>query len=102
MSERGAGDDLGIATDANVADLVAGSARRDPSRCAVIEIGGSGPVSRLTWRELDDAATAEAHRLRAAGVATGDRVALCVPSGTAFCVAFFGALRAGGVAAPLA
>ncbi|CAM06112.1 long-chain acyl-CoA synthetase [Saccharopolyspora erythraea NRRL 2338] len=82
----------------NIADLVAAAARRGPQYPALID----GPTARrLTWSELDAVVDGEARRLLAAGVAPGDRVAIRLPTGVAFCVALFGVLRAGGVVVPL-
>ncbi|GAA2818410.1 AMP-binding protein [Saccharopolyspora taberi] len=82
----------------NVADLVRSAAQRGAQHPALVD----GPTAQqLTWSELDAAVDAEAHRLVDAGVGPGDRVAVHLPTGAAFCVALFGALRAGGAAVPL-
>ena len=82
----------------NVADLVRSAARRGPQHPALVD----GPTARqLTWSELDLAVDGEARRLLAAGVEPGDRVAVHLPTGAAFCIALFGALRAGCTAVPL-
>jgi long-chain acyl-CoA synthetase len=94
-------DDVMVDTDANLADLVTSAARRGPSHPALIEVEADGAARELAWRELDSAATAEACRLRHAGLVVGDRVAVCLPAGAAFCVTLFGALRAGCVVVPL-
>lgn len=82
----------------NVADLLTASARRRPDAVALLE-AGSG--ASLTWAQLDAAADAQAHRLRAEGLSAGDRVALRLPTSIAFVVGLFGTLRAGGIAVPL-
>lgn len=93
------GRDDGARTAGNVADLVRAAARRDPDRPALVDVSAD---RTLTWRDLDTAVDAEAHRLRAAGAAPGDRVVVRLPTGWRFCVTVFGALRAGCVATPVA
>ncbi|OLT48815.1 acyl-CoA synthetase [Saccharomonospora sp. CUA-673] len=55
----------------------------------------------LSWVQTDRAVDAFAHRLRAAGVEPGDRVALRMPTSAEFVVGLFAALRVGGVVVPL-
>ena len=69
----------------------------DPSGEAIVEIGGP----RLTYRELWDAAARVAGGLRDAGVGPGDRVALRLPNGAAWVVAFLGCQLARAVAVPV-
>ncbi|MFT3852797.1 MAG: AMP-binding protein [Ilumatobacteraceae bacterium] len=69
----------------------------DPAAEAIVEVGGA----RLTYRELWDAAARVAGGLRASGVAGGDRVAIRLPNGADWVVAFFGCLLAGAVAVPV-
>lgn len=59
---------------------------------------GSGTT--LTWFQLAGAVSADAARLRAAGVSGGDRVVIRLGNGAPFCVALLGALAAGAVAVP--
>jgi O-succinylbenzoic acid--CoA ligase len=54
-----------------------------------------------SFRELDARADATAQRLRALGIAEGDRVALLAANSAAFAQAVFGAARAGAVLVPL-
>ena len=56
---------------------------------------------RLTYAELDAAASALAARLHAIGVERGDRVALLLPNGADAAVAVYGVLRAGAAFTPL-
>jgi o-succinylbenzoate---CoA ligase len=58
-------------------------------------------INALTYAELDEAAAAAGRRLAARGVRAGDRVALALPPGEAFCVALHGCLRLGAVAVPV-
>src|SRR5256885_9115954 len=82
----------------NVADLITEAAASVPRHPALLD-EPSG-VS-LTWGAVERAGHAFAARLLAAGLEAGDRVAIGLPGNVAFCVAFFGVLRAGGVAVPL-
>ncbi|WP_433276267.1 AMP-binding protein [Pseudonocardia xinjiangensis] len=84
-------------TQAHVADLVTRAAARVPEHAAIVDVT-SGIT--LTWAEVDGAVSAEAARLRDAGVVAGDRVLVRLGNGAGFCVAVLGALRAGAVAVP--
>jgi long-chain acyl-CoA synthetase len=80
----------------NLATLLEDSAREFPARDAVV----SGPV-RLTYRELDAAASRVANALAARGIRPGDRVAISCPNVPSFAVAYYGILKAGAVVVPL-
>ena len=84
-------------TPAHVADLVRRAAARTPDHPAIIDVTSG---IRLSWAELDGATSAEAVRLRDAGVTLGERVLVRLGNGAAFCIAVLGALRAGAVAVP--
>jgi amino acid adenylation domain-containing protein len=56
---------------------------------------------RLTYAELDVAASALAARLHELGVERGDRVALVLPNGAGAAIAVYGVLRAGAAFTPL-
>ena len=58
-------------------------------------------VRAYSYRELRDDALAAAHRLLAAGIAPGDRVALVAETGTEFAQLFFGVVYAGAWPVPL-
>lgn len=73
------------------------TAERVPDRDALIEIGGA----TLSFRELWDRAQRVAGGLAAAGVGRGDRVAICLPNGNDWCVAFFGSVLAGAIVIPV-
>ncbi len=81
---------------ANLADLVALSARRSPGHVAIVD-----GDRRTTYAGLDSAIDAFAGGLAACGVAPGDRVALMLGNQTEFVVAYFGVLRRGAIAVPL-
>jgi long-chain acyl-CoA synthetase len=80
----------------DLAGLVRRAAASAPAKAALV----CGP-RRLTWTELDSAVDALAAGLRGRGLTPGDRVGLLLPNGIEFAVAYFGVLRAGGVAVPL-
>jgi long-chain acyl-CoA synthetase len=83
----------------NVADLVRAAADADADHPALLEVvSGRG----LTWGALDAAVDAEARRLAAAGAGVRDRVVVRLPGTLSYCVAVFGALRAGCVVVPMA
>ncbi|MEV0676590.1 AMP-binding protein [Actinosynnema sp. NPDC050436] len=83
----------------NVADLVRASAHRGPKHVALVDVT---TANSYTWAEFDSFVDREAHRLVDAGVEPGDRVVVRLPTGPAFCVAVFGALRAGCAVVPAA
>jgi long-chain acyl-CoA synthetase len=82
---------------AHVADLVARAAARVPDQPALVDVTAG---RTLSWTAFDTAVSAEAARLRTAGVDRGDRVVVRLGNGIGFCVAVLGALRAGAVAVP--
>ncbi|MDN5919654.1 MAG: AMP-binding protein, partial [Pseudonocardia sp.] len=86
------------AAPVHVADLLTRAAADRPDQQAVVDVPAG---TTLTWSGFDLAASAEAARLRAAGVRPGDRVVIALPDGAGFCVALFGALRADAVAVPV-
>lgn len=88
----------GRAAPVHVADLLTRAAADHPDSDAVVDVAAG---TTLTWSGFDAAASAEASRLRAAGVRPGDRVVIALPDGTGFCVALFGAMRADAVAVPV-
>ncbi len=55
----------------------------------------------MTWAELDRRASRFAGALAARGVRAGDRIALALPNGWEFAVAFLGGLKRGATVAPL-
>jgi long-chain acyl-CoA synthetase len=56
---------------------------------------------KLTWSELDRYASGFAHELSTQGVSAGDRVAILLPNGVEFVVAFLATLKLGATPAPL-
>jgi len=56
---------------------------------------------KLSWSELDRRASAFSKHLSMGGVKAGDRVALVLPNGPEFAIAFFAILKLGATPAPL-
>ena len=81
----------------SVAELVSRAAARFPDHPGVVDVALGRTA---TWAQLESAVAAEAARLRAAGVGSGDRVVVRLQGGLSFCVAVLGALRAGAIAVP--
>ncbi|MDE2179366.1 MAG: long-chain fatty acid--CoA ligase [candidate division NC10 bacterium] len=69
------------------------SAQKYPNRTAIIFYG-----RRLTYRTLDESVTRFAAALAARGLAKGDRVSLLLPNCPQMVIAYYGTLRAGGLA----
>jgi long-chain acyl-CoA synthetase len=83
--------------------LLADSAAKYPEQPAIIfgaRVGSRVLDSTLTYRELDDAVNRFAATLQQLGLEQGSRVALITPNCPQFVIAFYGTLRAGGIAAP--
>jgi long-chain acyl-CoA synthetase len=72
--------------------LLANSAREFPNRTALIFFG-----QRIGYRELDRLSNRFAHALRNLGLQPGDRVAIVLPNIPQCVIAFYGALKAGGI-----
>jgi long-chain acyl-CoA synthetase len=72
------------------------NARRFGDKAALLCDG-----SKLTWSELDRFASGFARDLSTQGVTAGDRVALLLPNGIEFVVAFLAILKLGATPAPL-
>jgi acyl-CoA synthetase (AMP-forming)/AMP-acid ligase II len=74
--------------------MLAAHVDRRPGSEAVVELGGE----RLTYRQLWDRAARVAGGLRSGGLQPGDRVAVRLPAGIGWVLAFWGTIMAGGVA----
>ena len=72
--------------------LLVNAAREFPSRAALLFFG-----QRIGFRELDRLTNRFAHALRNLGLQPGDRVAIVLPNIPQCVIAFYGALKAGGV-----
>src|SRR4051795_10396872 len=84
---------------ANLVAMLRSAVHAAPDAEALVEYGA--PDRRLTYAQLWDRATRVAGGLRDAGVSRGDRVALRLPNGNDWVLAFFGTLLAGGVVVPV-
>ena len=80
----------------NLAVILRETALASPGRPAILYPGGS-----LTYAELDGLSDLVAASLQASGIRPGDAVALQLPNIPEFVVAYFGILKAGGVAVPV-
>src|SRR3989442_1363105 len=80
----------------NLAILLEDSAREVPERTAIVCKG-----TRLSYAELDAAASQAAHGLVQAGIQKGDTVALSCQDVPSFVIAYYGILKAGAVVMPL-
>jgi fatty-acyl-CoA synthase len=80
----------------NVGDSLRRSAARDPHRRAIHFQG-----RELTYAELDALANRVARALMAAGIGTGDSVALFATNSPEFVATFFGCARIGAVLVPI-
>ena len=82
---------------ASLVEMLRESVEKSPDKEAIVEIGGA----RLNYRQLWDAAARVSGGLREQGVKRGDRVAIRLPNGVDWVLAFFGIELAGGVAVPV-
>ncbi len=110
VPSRGANpfDDSGVAADENgirrypdlhesLIEMLDDSVRADPGAEALAEVGGG----RVSYAQLRDRAARVAGGLRDIGIAPGDRVAIRLPNGIDWMLAFFGGLMAGAIVVPV-
>lgn len=76
-------------------ESLAMAAKKYPDHTAIIFFD-----RKMTYRQLDDAATRFAAALQGLGVKQGDRVMVFLPNTPQFVIAFYGILRAGGIVVP--
>jgi long-chain acyl-CoA synthetase len=79
------------------------AAAQHPERMATIfgaRVGSRIMDGAMTYRQLDEAVNRFAAGLQDLGVKQGSRVAIVMPNCPQFIIAFYGALRAGGIAVP--
>jgi len=84
---------------ANLVQMLRAARDQQPEAEALVEYGRPG--GRLTYTQLWDQASRVAGGLREAGVQRGDRVAIRLPNGNDWVLAFWGTLLAGGVVVPV-
>jgi long-chain acyl-CoA synthetase len=80
----------------NLAQILSGSATRDPGQIAI-----KLDDLELNYASLEQAAMRVAGLLRSRGIDPGDRVALMVPNVPQFAAIYYGILRVGAVVVPL-
>jgi len=97
MSPLPSPDDRASRRAVLVHDCLRRSAQRDPD--AVALIAGS---ERFTYHDLDRLSNQAANVMVEAGVGHGDRVLIAVENGPDFIACYFGAMKAGAVAVPVA
>jgi long-chain acyl-CoA synthetase len=89
--------------DVALHDLLHETASKTPDNVALItdaKLPLIGHQARqVTYHELDEASDAMACALMNLGLKKGDRVAIVIPNVVAFAIAYFGALKAGGIVA---
>jgi acyl-CoA synthetase (AMP-forming)/AMP-acid ligase II len=94
-------DEEGIAHFAerppSLVHMLRASVDRDPAAIAAVEVGGGS----LAYQELWDRAARVAGGLRAEGIARADRVAIRMPNGLDWVLAFFGSQLAGAAVVPV-
>lgn len=81
----------------SLVEMLRRSADAAADRPALVEVGGA----RLTYRDFWNRASRVAGGLRAGGIRPGDRVAIRLPNGIDWCLAFFGVQLAGAIAVPV-
>src|SRR5919197_3095886 len=82
---------------ASLLEMLRGTVERKPDAEAIVELGGE----RLSYTELWERSAKVAGGLLAEGIGRGDRVAIQLPNGVDWCLAFFGTLMAGAVVVPV-
>src|SRR5712692_6642696 len=83
----------------NLGDLIRRD--RDPSKVAIIDLGGEAPRREFSYARLDAMANGVARALVRRGLARGDRVAILSANRAEYLAAYFGIMRAGLIAVPM-
>jgi long-chain acyl-CoA synthetase len=83
--------------------LLEDSATNHPEHTAIIfggSLGSSVMDTSMSYRQLDDSVNQFASAVQALGLKPGGRVAIIMPNCPQFVIAYYGAMRAGGIAVP--
>ncbi len=83
----------------NLGDLIVRD--RDPSKVAIIDLGGEEAPREFTFAQLDAMANGVARTLNKRGLRRGDRVAILSLNRAEYLAAYYGIMRAGLVAVPV-
>ncbi len=83
-----------IMLTANMGEVLARRAKRDPNLEAIVDISSG---RRMTYRELDERANRVAHTVNRLGVQPGDRVALLLGNCPEFVECFYGIAKTGAI-----
>lgn len=92
--------DPGVPADIEVPEvtlpeLLASSAKKFPKRTALIFFN-----REISYAELDEAVTQFAAGLQVLGLEKGDRVSVYIPNSPQYVIAYYAAMRAGGIVVP--
>src|SRR6266508_1733787 len=70
----------------SLVEMLRATVEKSPDHEAIVELDGE----RVTYRQLWDRSARVAGGLKEAGIARGDPVAIRLPNGLDWCIAFFG------------
>src|SRR5262245_19949039 len=81
----------------SIVEMLRSAVEEMPNNEALVELGGR----RLSYQQFWDEAARVAGGLKKLGVERGDRVAVRLPNGVDWCLAFYGAQMVGAIAVPV-
>jgi len=88
-----------VASFQNLGDLI--KRERDPTKIAIIDLGGEQAPVEYTYAQLDAMTMGVARSLAKRGYVRGDRIAILSANRIEYLAAYFGIMRAGLVAVPV-